>query len=172
MNTVLKLHSMMPYGRIRIMKNVLLCMIFLLGCSLTQGDAPSATLPPGLTTTPSPAIADAGWLLQDVCFEALVQFSGQTQIIGDMGALEAFYQASDAICQQTRPRQSVDFSQQTVVVAIRAAQGCDASLTRQTFANGSLVLQFSRSGDCPYDVIATYAAVLTQPINEVTIVDS
>ncbi|KAB2904104.1 MAG: hypothetical protein F9K27_10140 [Anaerolineae bacterium] len=144
----------------------LLWLIFsTLACSLTRVSDDSAPTPmtdvlPTFTAFP---VQDAGWLLDTTCYEALAALHNQVIILSDNAALEGFYNTLDSHCKEPVHRQNFDFASQILVVLVIVTQGCDAQFIPQSLENNNLMLQFVQDGDCSYDVIATYAGIVTRP---------
>lgn len=141
--------------------------LLIMGCSLTrlsekEKATPPSTLPVQIMTATVP-VQDAGWLLDTACYEALAALHNQTAVLGDVSALESFYNTLDSHCKEPIQRQSFNFANQLLVVAVMAGRGCNAQLIPKGMENNSLTLQFIQSGDCPYDVIATYTGIVTKP---------
>jgi hypothetical protein len=153
------------------------CCFFLLliglGCSLTRQNAlaPTSTAPPlpisiqPIAATPAPTpfpVIDANALFAETCFEGLLALSGQRLIIGDRAGLGALYDLMDSRCPEPMPRAELDFSTQVLIVVGQVTQACTAELNPLSLTNGQLVLQFSQSGECPYEALALYVGLIAR----------
>lgn len=138
----------------------------LVGCNLTSEEAP---VQPGLqvdevvpSVTPLP-FQTAGYILDGLCFEALLTLDDQRRIIRDVGDFSLFYNNLATACGEETPAlPSVDFATQQVVVVGELVQACDASFTATDFTNGIVTLNFMQSGSCAYDVVAVFIATFPQ----------
>lgn len=152
-------------------------VLITLGCSLTRfSDEESKTpLPTEIETSVGFPVQDAGWLLETACYEAMNALHNQVVVLSDNGALEAFYNSLDTYCETPVQRRRFDFATQELVVAVMVVKGCDAQFVPKGIENNNLMLQFVEEGDCPYDVIATYAGSIAKPASgelKVTITDA
>lgn len=150
------------------MKRVCLMILLTLGCSLTRPreDTPSpapTSIGVQVTASPDVPIQEAGWLLEGACYEGMASLHNQILILSDAAALNGFYNGLDTLCPEPMPRQSFDFTSQVLVVAVMVVTGCDAQLNAAGLENDQLMLQFVQSGDCPFDVIATFAGTVQKP---------
>lgn len=146
------------------MKRLWLILLLTLGCSLTRtGEEESAPPPTTAVATPSSGIQDAGWLLNSACYEGMASLHNQILILSDTTTLDGFYTSLDALCPEPIQRQTFDFATQVLVVAVMVVKSCDAQLTATGLENNNLMLQFVQTGDCPFDVVATFTGAVPKP---------
>jgi hypothetical protein len=149
---------------------VLLCLMGL-ACNVTsKGQLPSplpslsattqAVIPIATTTFP---VIDVSGLLDEVCFEALLSLDGQRLVFLDDVSLSTFYNSLDNYCEEPAPRYTFDFSTQMIVLAAEVTTGCSAEFIPINLDAVSLLLQFSVSGSCNYELVTVYMAALARP---------
>jgi hypothetical protein len=146
-------------------------VLCLLACSLTTNPPPATPLPAlgaitqvGVSTaTPTFAVIDVSWALDEVCFEALLSLDGQRLVFLDDVALGTFYNLLDNYCDEPAPRPAFDFSTQIIMLAVEVTQGCTAELTPISLDASSVTLQYSANGSCQYELVTVYMVALAHP---------
>lgn len=149
---------------------------------LSTPAAPQASpVTPGLTTEAHPGsallraqlapFAEATFLLDDVCFEALAALNGQSWVWRSQADLDAFYAQIDEAgwCPDSLVPPQYDFADRLLVGTTRTAQGCDAAFqllalvqdarTRQL----TLQLALEARGGCPYELVEPVIVVVPPP---------
>ncbi len=147
----------------------------LLACTLTRKSEDKAA-PLSLPTAPVMGVDDATYLLQDVCFEALLLLDGQTFVWKQQSDLDQFMATLNIaeVCATDFVIPSFDFSEQMVVGAVQSAQDCDAEFvpTVQHERQQTLILlQFIVEAGCAYELIASYVAAIPAGTEVVIMVD-
>ncbi|NDJ86122.1 MAG: hypothetical protein GYB66_09575 [Chloroflexi bacterium] len=168
------------FGRLLIAVFIVLALA---GCNLRRqtddASATPATLSasprPILTNTPFPTpvpaspFVDASYILEDVCYEALLPLAGSSFVLSSRDELVSFLENLDVATRCGRPLTvpSFDFAQQIIIGTVQLATGCDLSLSpRQATQQGQIlhiVLALSLIGDCQYDLIGAYVAAIERP---------
>lgn len=125
---------------------------------------------PRTTIAPSPTYQDAADLMTGVCFEAALQLSNITYTLQDPDELTRFYDRIDSLEVCRRPIFRADFPANGGVVIGRwdAGRGCTAQHEVITQDGVRLALQFTTSGDCPYELIRPFW-ILTESVQAIDV---
>lgn len=155
----------------------------MLACNLTRkpSEMVVTATPLMLPTAPIhstdiPFTSDATYLLQDVCFEALLPLAGQNFVWRDETEMERLLARLNVaeVCDQDFEMPVFDFSQQIVVGAVQIAQGCDAEFVPTITRNGQqwqILLQFEVKLGCDYQLLVSYVAAIPAGIEVLVTVD-
>ena len=159
-------------------------LVGVIGCNLNlQASAVTGTpihitinLPSGMPVTPiePPSIfTDASFLLDSVCYDALLSVTGQHFLLRNQIELTQFFNQlnTQGLCEVSLTSPQFDFSHQMVVMAFEAVQGCDAAFTpmimEATFT-AQIILDFQVQAGCNYELVASFVGA-TERLNYETI---
>lgn len=159
----------------------------LLACTLTEGEMGTLTpIPVSATPLPVPPspppqatipvaegailpLIDVTYLLQDVCFDALLPYAGNSFILNSQTEMDQFFALLNVptACQKNFVPPLFDFSQKIIIGVVASVRGCTAALIPQLVAAEGqdlrVTLQMAINPACNYDLLATFIAAMDRP---------
>lgn len=147
---------------------------------------PSAPLPPTIqtiATIPATSIAmpaaytDATYLLDDVCFDALLPIIGNYFMLDSQAALDQFWGTLNVatVCGHRARQPTYDFAEQVVVGTVRLVQGCTANFIPEMIQQNDLgqqvviPLRFEVNANCDYQLMVSFVVGIPRPPSGYTV---
>lgn len=164
---------------------VSIVIVLLAGCQVASEHEPPAIKPthtiaaiptdrpgaaPPLDTVTAP-YANAGALLDGVCFEFLYSLDGATWVWTTPGDLAAFYDRADEseLCPAPAAREPFDFAGHYLAGGVQVRSGCDAAhhvvdtVTDESARTQTVIAQLTVSGDCDYELVQPLLIAVPRP---------
>ncbi len=134
------------------------------------------TISPTTVILPLP-YTDATYLLNDVCFDALLPIIGNYLMLDSQAALDQFWGSMNVstACGRSVRNPTFDFSTQVLVGTVRLVQGCTANFIPQAIewndATGQVVVpaQFEINSNCDYQLAVSFLVGIPRPPSGYTV---